>query len=82
LSKDNRNIHFDRGELTRTGRSETWDRENLKSYYCERFDGHYRRVFTFDDTDKIYAKLVQGVLELTIPKVEAMKHNKIEIRVL
>jgi HSP20 family protein len=84
VNKDNLDIHFDRGELTITGKRETWDRESLKSCYCERFDGHYRRVFALDNTldaDKIDAKLVQGVLELTIPKTEAVKPKKIQIKV-
>ncbi len=83
VSKDNLDINFNRGELTITGRREIWDRENLKSCYCERFDGHYRRVFALDNTlnaNKIDAKLAQGVLELTIPKVEAVKPKKIEIK--
>ena len=84
VSKDNLDIHFDRGELTVTATRETWDREKLKSCYCERFDGHYRRVFALDNTldaDKIDAKLAQGVLELAIPKIEAIKPKKIEIKV-
>ena len=84
VSKDTLDIHFDRGELTVTAKRETWDREKLKSCYCERFDGHYRRVFALDNTldaDKIDAKLAQGVLELAIPKIEAIKPKKIEIKV-
>jgi HSP20 family protein len=84
VSKGDLDIHYDRGELTITANRETWDREKLTSCYCERFDGHYRRVFALDntlDTNKIDAKLAQGVLELTIPKVEAVKPKKIEIKV-
>ena len=84
VSKDKLDIHFDRGELTVTAKRETWDREKLKSCYCERFDGHYRRVFALDNTldaEKIDAKLAQGVLELAIPKIEAIKPRKIDIKV-
>jgi HSP20 family protein len=84
VSKENLDIHYDRGELTITAKRETWDREKLTSCYCERFDGHYRRVFALDNTldnNKIDAKLAQGVLELTIPKTEAVKPKKIEIKV-
>jgi len=54
----------------------------MKPCYCERFDGHYRRVFSVDETldvKKIDAKLSKGVLELTIPKTEAVKPRKIDI---
>jgi HSP20 family protein len=84
VSRENLDIHYDRGEMTITAKRETWDRDKLKSCYCERFDGHYRRVFALDNTldaNKIDAKLKQGVLELTIPKVEAAKPKKIEIKV-
>jgi HSP20 family protein len=83
VSRENLEINFNRGQLTVTGRRESWDRENLKSCYCERFDGHYRRVFALDNTldaNKIDAKLSQGVLELTIPKVEAIKPRRIDIK--
>jgi HSP20 family protein len=83
VSRENLQINFNRGELIVTGRRESWDRENLKSCYCERFDGHYRRVFALDNTldaNKIDAKLSQGVLELTIPKVEAIKPRRIDIK--
>jgi HSP20 family protein len=83
VSKDNLDINFNRGELTITGRREIWDREKLKSCYCERFDGHYRRAFALDNTlnaNNIDAKLARGVLEFTIPKVEAVKPKKIEIK--
>ena len=83
VSKENVAINYNRGELIVTGKRETWDRENLTSCYCERFDGHYRRVFALDNTldaNKIDAKLSQGVLELSIPKIGAVKPRKIDIK--
>jgi len=83
VSKDNLDIQFNRGELTIIGHRESWDRNKMKPCYCERTDGSYRRVFSLDNTldpGKIDAKLTQGVLELVIPKVEAAKPRKIEIK--
>jgi HSP20 family molecular chaperone IbpA len=83
VSKDNLDISYKQGELMVEGRREQWNREDMKPCYCERFDGHYRRVFSVDETldaRKIDANLSQGVLELTIPKTEAVKPRKIEIK--
>ena len=69
--------------LTLKGKRELWNRESMKACDCERFDGHYRRVFALDNTldaGKIEAKLSQGVLELTVPKIGAAKPKKIEIK--
>jgi len=83
VSKENMDIQYNRGELTITGRKEAWDREKMRPYYVERFEGNYKRVFSIDDTldpENISAKLSRGVLELTIPKIEAVKPKKIEIK--
>jgi len=83
VSKDHLDINFNRGELTVIGNREPWNGDKLKPCYCERAEGSYRRVFTLDDTldpRKIDAKLNQGMLELVIPKVEAAKPRKIEIK--
>ncbi|MFW6139381.1 MAG: Hsp20/alpha crystallin family protein [Spirochaetota bacterium] len=83
VNRDHLDISYNRGELTITGRRETWDREKMNACYCERFDGGYRRVFALDETldpEKIDAKLSNGVLELTIPKKEAVKPKKIEVK--
>jgi HSP20 family protein len=83
VSRDNLTINFNRGELSVTGVRDDWDREKMKSCYCERIEGNYGRVFALDNTldaSKIDAKLANGVLELTIPKIEAVKPKKIEIK--
>jgi HSP20 family protein len=83
VRKENLEINYNRGELAVTGKREAWDRENLTSCYCERFDGNYRRIFALDNTldvNKIDAKLSEGVLELSIPKIGAVKPRKIEIK--
>jgi len=83
VNKDNLDISYKQGELMVVGRREKWNRDDMKPCYSERFDGHYRRVFSVDETldaRKIDANLSQGVLELTIPKTEAVKPRKIEIK--
>ena len=83
VSKDQLDINFSRGELTVIGRRETWQKDSMKAVYCERFDGNFRRVFALDTSlnpEKIDAKLVNGVLVLTIPKRESEKPKKIEIK--
>jgi len=83
VSKNNVDIHFNRGELTVTGHREPWDKDKMKPCYCERLEGSYRRIFSLDNTldpGKIDARLNEGVLELVIPKVEAVKPRKIEIK--
>ena len=83
VSRENIDVQYNRGELTVTGKKESWDREKMQPYYVERFEGNYRRVFSLDDTldpEHISAKLSLGVLELTIPKIEAVKPKKIEIK--
>jgi HSP20 family molecular chaperone IbpA len=83
VSKDRLDINFNRGELVVIGRRDTWEKEAIKPVYCERFDGNFRRVFALDnslDPGKIDAKLVNGVLLLSIPKRESEKPRKIEIK--
>jgi HSP20 family protein len=83
VSKDNLDISFNRGELAITGHRDPWNREKMRPYYCERLEGSYRRVFALDNTlntGKIDANFTNGVLELTIPKVEAIKPRRIEIK--
>jgi len=83
VNKDGLDINFNRGELTVIGRRVTWEKERIKAVYCERFDGNFRRVFALDnslDPEKIDAKLVNGVLALSIPKRESEKPRKIQIK--
>jgi len=83
VSRDKLDINFNRGELIVIGRRDTWEKGSMKSVYCERFDGNFRRVFALDTSlnpEKIDAKLVNGVLLLTIPKRESEKPKKIEIK--
>ena len=51
--------------------------------YNEYSDGDYERVFTLSaniDRDRIEATLKGGVLQLVLPKAEAAKARKIELK--
>jgi HSP20 family protein len=51
-----------------------------ETLFRERHGADYRRVFDLDpaiDTERISARMNQGVLSLTLPKSEAVKPRKI-----
>ena len=51
--------------------------------YNEYSDGDYERVFTLSeniDRDRMEATLKDGVLQLVLPKAEAAKARKIELK--
>ncbi len=79
---NNLSVHIDNGKLTLTGArllnaegSATWE---------EFSDVEYRRVFSVPqsiDASTISAELIEGVLQLHLPKSAAAKPKKIEIKV-
>ena len=83
---------FKKDEINITLKNETltisWSRKNEKkdekkkrSSY-ERSEGSFRRNFIVEgaDPDKINAELKDGVLKIELPKHEALKPKKIEIK--
>ena len=57
--------------------------EGMEPVYSEYNVGHYTRAFTLSskvDQSKIGAKLADGVLMLTLPKVQQAIPRKIQIR--
>ena len=55
----------------------------MQSVYAEVRVAHYRRSFVLSrdlDTEKIDARLHQGVLTLRIPKVERAKPRRVEVK--
>ena len=72
-----------RRALTIRGRSATNEHGGYQRVYNEYSDGDYERVFTLSeniDGDRIEATLKDGVLQLVLPKAEAAKAKKIEIK--
>ena len=66
-----------RGEINKS------DYEDLNPVYGEYNVGHYERAFDLSNTidqEKIEASLDNGVLVLTLPKVEKAKPRSIEIQ--
>jgi len=69
--------------ITIRGRVSTTEYENLQPVYTEYNVGNYEARFRLSSTidgTRIAAKLANGVLEIDLPKVEAAKPRKIEIR--
>lgn len=70
--------------LTGTIEKESKDDENGKIYRYEREYGEFRREFALParvDTEHITAKAKNGVLTITLPKVEVEKKQKVTVEV-
>lgn len=81
VTKDGLEISLEGNELTILGRRGPVGRE-AQYVYRESKTAPYRRVFELDpaiDTDKIDARMEQGVLMLTLPKSERVKPRKITV---
>lgn len=77
------NITIDQGLLTIQGSVDTSPIEGFEPDYTEYEIGNYQRSFTLSDNinqDKISANYTNGVLELILPKTEAAKPKRIEVR--
>lgn len=75
-------INLADGVLSIEGRVALGDYENLAPVYTEYNIGNYSRRFTLSndvDTDRIKARMTNGVLELEIPKAERAKPRRIPI---
>ena len=76
------NIDLANGVLTIEGRVNLDGYEELVPVYTEYNVGNYLRRFTISsdvDTDKIKARMTNGVLELELPKAEKAKPRRIAV---
>jgi len=83
VSPEGVDISLERRVLTIRGRSAADEHSGYQRVYNEYADGDYERVFTLSeniDRDRIEATLKDGVLQLVLPKAEAAKARKIELR--
>lgn len=78
-------VTCENGMLTIKGGKKMETREEKEGYKrIERSRGSFFRRFSLPDsadTDKIKANCKNGVLELTIPKIEKVKPRKVEVKV-
>lgn len=83
VQEDSIEINVDRNMLSIEGRVGLEDYRDLAPVYIEYRVGNYQRRFTLSnaiDTNKIHARLTDGVLELELPKAESAKPRRIAIQ--
>jgi len=82
VTKENVDITLEKDILTIEGKINLSDYDKLSSVYAEYNIGHFIRKFEIQEkinSEKIDAKLSNGVLELHLPKLPEMQPRKIQI---
>jgi len=83
VSRDDVEIDLERRVLTIHGRGRVTSPEGYRRVYAEYGEGDYERVFTLsEDIDEaaVRAEMSNGVLTLTLPRAEAAKPKRIEVK--
>ena len=81
VTKDSVDIEIDKNELTLTGHRSRSDNEG-RLRFQERPSADFYRTFTLGrgvDTEKVEARMKDGILRLTLHKAEHVKKRKIAI---
>ena len=86
MTKDDVRVNYEDGILTIKGeRKDEWqDKKELNVHRAERFYGRFERSFTVPRRildSKIAANFKNGVLMVTLPKVEEAKPKEIEVKI-
>ena len=82
VTKENVSVDVEDERLAIEGRINFSNYEKLDPVYTEYNVGHYRRSFALPDKvdiDKITADLKDGVLTVTLPKVDKVKPRRITV---
>ena len=83
VGRDDIDIDLERRVLTVRGRGRLTSPEGYRLVHAEYGEGDYERVFTLSqeiDEASIQAELANGVLTLTLPRAEASKPRRIEVK--
>jgi HSP20 family protein len=83
VSKENLAIRVDGETLTIEGQVSLGETASLEAVYAEIRNAQYKRSFVLSrdlDTSRIDAAMKNGVLTLTVPKLEQAKPRRIPVR--
>ncbi len=83
VTKEGLSIRVDGETLTLEGQVSLGEARKLESVYAEVRTAQYKRTFVLSrdlDTSKIDATMKNGVLTLTVPKLEQAKPRRIQVR--